>query len=227
MRGYILLAALVVVAPAAAQNQGACNYRAACPWRCCRGTPGDETRCWCSRCCLSQGVDLGPDDRAQTVREKGRIVSAYRHRVEFQRDGEATPRAVRRFREGVHPLDPRAGKDGIVLVCTSAQWGVVASTGAEKGFCGGFDLDGRVMFRLEAPEAAGLAREPLGTVASGAQALFALTKTRKGGDREVVGYRLWAIGRTSRLLAADGPEARKLLEEIEGPLLLPGPSQGN
>lgn len=167
------------------------------------------------------------DERSQDVAVGERRAKVYRHRVEFFKGSGKKPRAVRSFEEGIYPIDKGVGEGGLLLVCTSAEWGVVRAAGAEKGFCGALSMDGREAFRLSESEAPGLSRVPVGVLAEGKEALFAVTKARKGGDREITGYRLWTKGRPSELLPADGPRTRAILEKYEGQLVLPNPQQGN
>lgn len=224
MAAALLIVMLGIVAPVSSQNTGSCNYKASCPWRCCRGTPGNPA-CWCSRCCVTRSTDLGADDRAQTIEAGKNRIAVFRHRVEFYREGESAPRAVRRFKEGLYPPEPpRPGEDALLL-CTSEEWAVVASTEAETGFCGAFTPEGREVFRLKEREASGLSREPVGV--RGREALFALTRARGDGARELVGYRLWRKGKPSELLPSDGPKTRETLERFEGRLVLPAPHDGN
>ena len=224
MMTALFLIMLGVAAPAASQNTGSCNYKANCPWRCCRGIQGNPA-CWCSRCCVTRSTDLGADDQAQIIEMGKNRVAVFRHRVEFYRKGERVPRSVRRFQEGIYPPEPsRPGEDSFLL-CTSEEWAVVASTGAEVGFCGAVSFAGREKFHLTEREAPGLAREPVG--ARDREALFALTRARGDGAREIVGYRLWRQGRPSELLPSDGPRTRATLELFEGRLVLPAPREGN
>lgn len=226
MTTALLIVMLGITAPAASQNTGSCNFKSSCPWRCCRGIQGSP-KCWCSRCCVTRATDLGADDRAQMIDVGMNRVAVYRHRVEFYRMGERTPRVVRRFQEGLYPPEqPRPG-EAALLLCTSAEWAVVSSTGAETGFCGAFSFDGREKFRIKEREEPGLAREPIGARNHGREALFALTRARGEGSREIVGYRLWRKGSPSELLPADGPRTRATLELYEGRLVLPAPDEGN
>lgn len=218
---FVLFAAL-----SARAVPGVCTFKASCPYRCCRGIATNPT-CLCSYCCMTQEFELGPDDRSQDAVDGSRTAKVFRHRVEFFKGGESKPRIVRAFEEGIHPIDASAGGGGLLLICTSAELGVVKSTGAEKGFCGALRMDGREAFRLRDVEIPGVSREPIGVAAGGKEALFALTKARKDGDREIVGYRLWAKGRPSELLEPDGPRTRKILEKYEGLLVLPNPLQGD
>lgn len=144
--------------------------------------------------------------------------------MEFYRGGKL--RSSRRFEEGIYPPEPPAPGQKLLLICTSAEWAVVTSSAAERGFCGALDFDGKEAFRLEGSEAEGLSREPLGLSDGGREALFALTLATKGG-RELTGYRLWRKGKPSELLPPDGPRTRAVLEKYEGRLVLPAPGEGN
>ncbi len=224
---HALFLVLVILSASTAQAvPGVCRSKESCPYRCCRGTPGQPS-CLCSLCCNTKAADLGPDDRSQDVSVGGRRAKVYRHRVEFFKGSEKKSRTVRTFEEGIYPIDADAGEGGLLLVCTSAEWGVMKSSDSEMGFCGALRMDGREAFRLSEPEAPGLSRVPVGVLDAGTQALFALTKPRQGGDREVTGYRLWTKGHPSELLPPDGPRTREVLEKFEGRLVLPDPRQGN
>lgn len=222
----VLLVLAIFAASTAQAVPGVCRYKESCPYRCCRGTPG-QPNCLCALCCNTKEADLGADDRSQDVAAGGRKAKVYRHRVEFFKGSGKKPRIIRSFEEGIYPIDAGAGEGGLLLVCTSEEWGVLKSAGSEKGFCGALRMDGREAFRLSESEAPGLSRVPVGLADGGKEALFALTKARKGGDREIAGYRLWAKDRPSELLPADGPRTRIILEKYEGQLVLPDPRQGN
>ena len=222
MRVLLVLLAALAATPSRAAP-GVCRYKESCGYHCCRGTPGAS--CICSLCCNTKEADLGPDDRAAVVTNGRLTAKVYRHRVEFFAGKSAKPRLVRSYDEGIYPVDESSGREGLFALCTSDEWGVVRSSGAQRGFCGVLRLDGRVAASLKEGEGPGLSREPVGVAANGMEAVFAVTKARKDGDREVVGYRLWQSGRPEELLPADGPRTRKILEKYHGPLVLTDPDQ--
>ncbi|UPT73634.1 MAG: hypothetical protein M0D55_17515 [Elusimicrobiota bacterium] len=201
---------------------GVCQGNDSCAYRCCRGNPGPGHPCICSLCC--NATELGPDDRFSRVSDGKRAANVYRHRVEFFIGKSAKPRLTRSFQEGIYPVDGQTGKNGLI-VCTSSEWALTASTAPERGFCGALRFDGTEIFRLTSDEAPGLSREPVGLAADGKEALLAVTKPRKSGDREIVGYRLWRKGRREELLPADGTRTRELLEKYQGVLVLTDPGR--
>ncbi|MDD5303679.1 MAG: hypothetical protein PHS14_11295 [Elusimicrobia bacterium] len=143
-------------------------------------------------------------------------------------DGKAAsakPRSVRLFKDGIYPFSGGRSRLAAFLVCTDAAWGTSSAAAAEAGFCGALSLDGKMIFRLSVKEEAGVTREPAGISEDASEALFALTKKRPDGAREIVGYRLWHGGRVERL-DPDGPRAKALVEKYEGPLVLPSQEQG-
>jgi hypothetical protein len=143
-------------------------------------------------------------------------------------DGKAAsakPRAVRLFKDGIYPFSGGRSRLRAFLVCIDAAWGTSSAPAAEAGFCGALSLDGKEIFRLSVKEEAGVTREPVGISEDATEALFALTKKRPDGAREIVGYRLWHGGRVE-LLDTDGPRANALLEKYEGPLVLPSQEKG-
>ncbi len=224
MRAF-LIAFTILAAMSAHAVPGTCRYKESCGYHCCRGTPGGS--CLCSLCCNTREADLGPDDRFVSVTDGKRSAKIFRHRVEFYAGNRAKPIAVRSFEEGIYPVEDGSGTNGLFVLCTSSEWGVVPSSGAARGFCGTLRLDGKVVLELKASEGPGLSREPVGVSPDGREAVFAVTKARKGGDREVVGYRLWRKGLHEELLSADGPRTSALLEKYQGPLTLTNPHQAD
>ncbi len=156
--------------------------------------------------------------------------AAYGRPAFLGKDGKPVavkPRSVRTFQEGIYPYAVRKAKQGVFIVCTSPEWGVSSSTAAEKNFCGAFALDGSTAFKLDGAQTeVGIVREPVGMADDGREALFALTKKRADGGREVVGYRLWQRGR-AETLPPDGARAKALIERYEGPFVLPSQQKGS
>lgn len=219
-----LIALLSVVFAAQAQAApGVCRYKESCGYHCCRGNPSNP-QCLCSVCCNAS--QLGPDDRSADATDGRSTAKVYRHRVEFYSGRSASPRSVRRFEEGIYPIDDQTDRKRL-MICTSPEWAVSPSTGVEKSFCGAFDLSGKELFRLKNGEGPGLSREPVGISPDGKEAVFSVTKSRKDGDREITGYRLWRRGRPEELLPADGERTRKILEKYQGKLVLTNPAQGD
>ncbi len=190
-----------------------------------------------------------PADDAQLYWSDGRLAAVYANRVEFYRYGRLTP-GVTRPDHAARPLVPGASVRGTPAFLDSrgrvvelkpmvkafpgglqpppqrvaaAQAISVCSTSPEA-FCGVLGLDGEELAVLRSQEEEGVLRRPVGANADGTEALFALTKARAGGDREVVGYRLWRKrGKQparEEELSADDPQAAVLLESYEGALLL-------
>ena len=218
-----LMIAVVFAAVSAQAVPGVCRYKESCGYHCCRGNPGNP-QCICSVCC--NATELGPDDRSANVTDGKSTAKVYRHRVEFYSGKDSSPRVVRRFEEGIYPIDDQTDRKRL-LICTSSEWAVSSSSETEKGFCGAFELNGKEIFRLKQGEGPGLSREPVGMSPGGKEALFAVTKARKGGDREITAYRLWRRGRPEELLSVDGKRTREILEKYQGKLVLSDPAQGN
>lgn len=143
------------------------------------------------------------------------------------RRAAAAPVARRSFSEGIYPFTPRYARSSAFLVCTDRAWGVSKASAAAAGFCGALSLRGRELFRVEEAEAGGVVREPVGLSADADEALFALTRERADGGREVAGYRVWRRGKGTRALPPDSPDAKSLLERYEGTMLLPSLETGS
>lgn len=138
------------------------------------------------------------------------------------------PRSVLFFKEGIYPFSARRSRVRAFIVCTSPEWGVWASSvPARNGFCGALSLDGKEVFRLADETDPAVLREPVGLSEDATEALFALTKKRADGAREIVGYLLWSRKKGAESLASDGPRTKALVEKYEGPFLLPSQQQGS
>lgn len=169
-------------------------------------------------------------DAAGKTRALRDEAAAYGRPAFLGKDGKPVavkPRAVRTFQDGLYPFAVRKRTKGIFIVCGSPEWGVSSSSAAEKNFCGALALDGSTVFKLDGAEAeVGVVREPVGMSDDGREALFALTKKRADGGREIVGYRLWRKGGVETL-PPDGARAKALIERYEGPFILPGQQMGS
>ncbi|MCR4295476.1 MAG: hypothetical protein NUW21_08070 [Elusimicrobia bacterium] len=140
---------------------------------------------------------------------------------------EVKPRSVLSFKDGIYPFAVRRSRVRAFIVCTAPEWGVSESSGAAaSGFCGALRLDGKEVFRLPDGKAPSLLREPVGLSEDAKEALFALTKKRADGAREIVGYRLWREKKGVESLTPDGARAKALVEQYEGPFLLPSQQRG-
>lgn len=140
---------------------------------------------------------------------------------------DVKPRAVLTFKDGIYPFAVRRSRVRAFIVCTAPEWGVSESSGAvSSGFCGALRLDGKEIFRLAEEKDQSLLREPVGFSEDAKEALFALTKKRADGAREIVGYRLWRAKKGVESLAPDGARAKALVEKYEGPFLLPSQQRG-
>lgn len=137
---------------------------------------------------------------------------------------DVKPRTVLAFRDGIYPFALRHSRVRAFILCTAPEWGVSESS-ASKGFCGALRLDGKEVFRLPDEKDPSLLREPVGFSEDAKEALFALTKKRSDGAREIVGYRLWRAKKDVEYLAPDGARAKALVEKYEGPFLLPSQQQ--
>lgn len=140
---------------------------------------------------------------------------------------DAKPRSVLSFKEGIYPFALRRSRVQGFIICTAPEWGVSESSGAASGgFCGALRLDGKEVFRLPDEKDPSLLREPVGFSEDAKEALFALTKKRSDGAREIVGYRLWRAKKGVESLSPDGARAKALVEKYEGPFLLPSQQRG-
>lgn len=140
---------------------------------------------------------------------------------------DVKPRSTTFFKDGIYPFAVRRSRVRAFIVCTEPEWGVSASSApAKSGFCGALHLDGREVFRLPDEADSSLLREPVGFSDDAREALFALTKKRADGAREIVGYRLWREKKGVESLPPDGARTKELVEKYEGPFLLPSQQRG-
>lgn len=169
----------------------------------------------------------GEDGKTRALRDEAGV---YGRPAFLGKDGKTVatkPRAVRTFQEGIYPFADRKAMKDVFLVCTSSEWGVSSSTAAEKSFCGALTLDGSTAFTVNGAEIeSGVMREPVGLSDDGREALFALTKKRADGAREIAGYRLWRKG-IVETLPPDGARVNALIERYEGPFILPSQQKGS
>lgn len=190
----------------------------------------------------------GPPEDAQLYWDKGRLLAVFESHIELYRYGSVTP-AVERPEHEARPLRPGVSVRGFPAFLdkrgrkvdirprrqafggalsvppekSAASPTVSICSKAEGGYCGVIGLDGEEVMSLRGGEEPGLRREPAGSKTDGTEALFALTRARGDGTREVTGYRLWRKrkGQPPReeLLPPDDPQVQVLLDSYQGPLL--------
>jgi hypothetical protein len=195
----------------------------------------------------ARAQDVAPE-QAQLYFAGGRLLAVYASHIELYRYGNVLP-AVSRPEHEARPLVPGVSVKGFPAFLDKRgrtvdirperrSFGELSppperASGSPfvsvcaldpNEFCGLIGLDGREQAVLRSEEEPGVRREPVGSSPDGTEALFALTKSRAGGGREVVGYRLWRRRKSEKApreerLPPDDPQVRVMLDAYQGPLL--------